>query len=131
MLFHHELSHFPIAFLLAAFVADVVVWRSASDTARIVGRVLLGAGAVCAVPSVVTGMILSIRAVTGAYPENTINLHMILGITTMVVGFTALLYQRNEGRKPGAASRRRVCLWIVALSVAATGYLGGTLGHPM
>lgn len=118
---HPMIVHFPIALLFVAVLLDVVGGRTRAEQFKPAIRVLVYAGAVSAILSVVFGLLLSR---TEEYGGQTLSLHQWSGILTMVLACaTAWACLRRSPRI------RKVLLYLTVAGVTVAGHLGATLTH--
>jgi hypothetical protein len=108
--FHPLFVHLPIGFLL---IAVVFIWLKESDK---VVKISLWLGAIAAIASVVTGLILES---SGDYNES-VNTHKWFGISLAFISFVMCFVPVAQW-KLGSV--------LMALLVFATGHFGGTLTH--
>ncbi len=120
---HHQLVHFPIAFLLAAAVAQIIHGRKPSSEAQLVRNVLLYAGAAFAAAAAISGMIMSIGFTQ--YADEYFYPHAILGYATFFLSVGGAL-----SLKKGRIKAAIILLYLAAIQVSVAGYFGGFLGHP-
>ncbi|GAA4314124.1 DUF1549 domain-containing protein [Compostibacter hankyongensis] len=118
---HPMIVHFPIGLLFVALLLDLLGGKQKSDQFRAAIRVLVFAGALSAVASVVFGLLLSN---TDEYGGTTLSLHQWSGIATMVLALlTTWACIRHSPRL------RRVLLCITVIGVTVAGHFGATLTH--
>jgi uncharacterized membrane protein len=124
--FHPLLVHFPIALVLAAAAAELVVLATPRKTWRIVAVANLQAAAVMCVVTAITGWLFASSPLVDASPS--LEWHRWLGMAGAagVIG-AALLSSRLQRSSRRSAFVYRVTLFVTALLVAITGHLGGTL----
>jgi hypothetical protein len=108
--FHPLFVHLPIGFLL---IAVVFIWLRESEK---VVRISLGLGALAAIASVITGLMLES---SGDYNES-VNVHKWLGISLATVSIV-LYFVPTAQLKLGSV--------LMTILVFATGHFGGTLTH--
>lgn len=121
--FHPLLVHLPIGILLiSALFLWLDRWSKMSFPPDVIS-LSLGLGALSAVASVISGLLLEN---SGDYSGSTIFWHKALGIT--VAGFSILLWLLVKGDWISDTMLRYVLLLFVTL-ISVTGHLGGTLTH--
>ena len=124
--FHPLLVHFPIALVLAAAVAELVVITTARETWRAVAIANIRAGAAMAVVAAITGWLFASSPLVDA--STSLEWHRWLGLggAAGAIG-AALLSSRPDVSSHRSAFVYRLTLFATALLVAITGHLGGTL----
>jgi uncharacterized membrane protein len=124
--FHPLLVHFPIALVLAAAAAELVVIARRRQAWRTVAVVNVSAGAAMGVVTVITGWLFASSPVVDA--TTPLEWHRWLGMAGAVGAIgAALLSLRLHGSSRRRALLYRVTLFVTALLVAVTAHLGGTL----
>jgi len=124
--FHPLLVHFPIALVLAAAVAELVVITTARRPWRTVAIANIHAGAAMGVVAVITGWLFASSPLVDA--STSLEWHRWLGVggAAGAIG-AALLSSRLDVPSHRSAFVYRLTLFVTALLVAITGHLGGTL----
>jgi len=124
--FHPLLVHFPIALVLAAAVAELVVITTAREAWRAVAIANIRAGAAMGVVAVITGWLFASSPLVDA--STSLEWHRWLGVggAAGAIG-AALLSSRPDVSSHRSAFVYRLTLFATALLVAITGHLGGTL----
>jgi len=124
--FHLLLVHFPIALVLAAAAAELVVIATPSRAWRTVAVANIRAGAATAVVTALTGWLLASSPLVDARPS--LEWHRWVGVAAAAgtIG-AALLSLRLHVTSRRSAFVYRFTLFVTALLVAITGHLGGTL----
>jgi len=122
---HPLLVHFPIALLLAAAGAELLVIAAPHPVWRSVAVVNACAGAVIGVVTVVTGWLFASSPMVAA--TTTLEWHRWLGTASVASAIAATLLWRRHVSAQRSAATYRVALFVTALLVAVTGHLGGTL----
>jgi uncharacterized membrane protein len=124
--FHPLLVHFPIALVLAAAVAELVVIATSRTAWRTVAVANIRAGAAIGVVTAITGWLFAGTPVVDVGPS--LEWHRWLGLAAAVGAIGAALLSLplhvSARRSPFVY---RVMLFTTALLVAITGHLGGTL----
>ena len=124
--FHPLLVHFPIALVLAAAAAELVVLATTRTAWRTVAVANIRAGAALGVVTAITGWLFASSPLVDASPS--LEWHRWVGMAgeAGAIG-AALLSSRLPMASRRAAFVYRVTLFVTALLVAITGHLGGTL----
>ncbi|HMJ69415.1 MAG TPA: c-type cytochrome domain-containing protein [Cyclobacteriaceae bacterium] len=107
--FHPLLVHLPIGFLL---IAVIFIWLKESEK---VVRISLGLGALAAIASVTTGLMLESSGDYGS-----VNVHKWFGISLATVSIVLYFVPASQ-LKPGSI--------LMTVLIFATGHFGGTLTH--
>jgi uncharacterized membrane protein len=124
--FHPLLVHFPIALVLAAAVAELVVITTARGPWRTVAVANIHAGAAMGVVAAITGWLFAASPLVDA--STSLEWHRWLGIGGVAGAIgAALLSSRLDVSSHRSAFLYRLTLFVTALLVAITGHLGGTL----
>src|SRR5579863_9978658 len=124
--FHPLLVHFPIALVLAAAAAELVVIATARKAWRQVAVANICAAAAIGIVTAITGWLFA----SSPSVDVTASLawHRWLGIAGAVGAIgAALLSSRLQVSSRRSAFSYRFLLFVTALLVAITGHLGGTL----
>jgi uncharacterized membrane protein len=124
--FHPLLVHFPIALVLVAAAAELMVIATARQAWRAVAVVNIRVGAAIGVVTAVTGWWLASGAGTDA--SMSLEWHRWLGIAGAAGAMGAALlssYLQPGARRP--VFGYRVTLFLTAVLIGITGHLGGTL----
>jgi plastocyanin len=125
--FHPPAANFPIALLVAAAVAEVLLAATGRPAFDAASRFCLWFGALAAVLTGTLGWFLGgFRTVDSSWVMTT---HRWLGTSTDVLAVVTLLVG-EASRRPGRQRVRRcfgVLLVVVALMVLAAGFFGGAL----
>jgi uncharacterized membrane protein len=124
--FHPLLVHFPIALVLAAAAAELVVIATTRQAWRTVAVANIRAGAALALVTAITGWLLASSTLAEAGPA--LEWHRWVGMAGAAGAIgTALLSSRLHVLSRRSAFAYRLTLFVTALLVAITGHLGGTL----
>jgi uncharacterized membrane protein len=122
--FHAASTHFPVALLLVAVLSELLGWWTRKETWLTCTRFLLVIGAASAVGTATLGWLNAYAGVSTVY-----KFHQWLGTGTAVwallVAGSAVLFECREGSPERA--RMRGALFIGAVLVALTGFLGGAV----
>lgn len=127
--FHPASTHFPVALLLTAVLAEGFAWWLRKPEWTLLVRFLVVLGALSSIPTAVLGWLASFPTVQGSTTEFVYNIHRILGTTTAVWGVVCAVLICMAECEEGSFERKRFrgALLLGALLVAATGMLGGML----
>ena len=123
--FHPLLVHFPIALVLAAAAAELVVLATTRTAWHTVAVANIRAGAALGVVTAITGWLFASSPLVDASPS--LEWHRWVGMAGAAGAIGAALL---SSRLPVPSRRSfvyRVTLFVTALLVAITGHLGGTL----
>jgi uncharacterized membrane protein len=124
--FHPLLVHFPIALVLAAAAAELVVLATPRQAWRTVAVANIRAAAALGVVTAITGWLFASSPLVDASPS--LEWHRWLGLAGAAGAIgAALLSSRLHGSSRRTAFVYRLTLFVTALLVAITGHLGGTL----
>jgi len=124
--FHPLLVHFPIALVLAAAAAELVVLATPRQAWRTVAVVNIRAGAAMGVVTAITGWLFASSPLVDASPS--LEWHRWVGMAGAAGAIgAALLSSRLRLSSRRAAFVYRCALFVTALLVAITGHLGGSL----
>ncbi len=127
--FHPPTTHFPIALLMMAAFAELLFVLSRRDELKSVVRFCIWFGVIGAIFSASLGW------AEGAYhlmkPSElwAFNLHRLLGTMVAIWGLLMLIYLEARVRRSACGCRTglRVLLFVGAILVSITGFLGGLL----
>jgi uncharacterized membrane protein len=124
--FHPLLVHFPIALVLAAAAAELVVIATARKAWRTVAVANIRAGAAMAIVTAMTGWLFASSPLVDA--TMSLEWHRWLGVAGAggAIG-AALLSSRLHVSSRRSAFVYRFMLFVAAILVAVTAHLGGTL----
>ena len=124
--FHPLLVHFPIALVLVAVAAELVVLATPRTAWRTVAVANIRAAAALGVVTAVTGWLFAASPLVDASPS--LEWHRWVGMAGAAGAIgAALLSLRLPMASQRSAFVYRVTLFVTALLVAITGHLGGTL----
>lgn len=127
--FHPSIVHFPIALLLAAALAELLVLLGARGLQPAV-RFCVLLGTLGALTAASVGWLAGEFALQTKEPHLT--WHRWLGVTTAVLALVLLLASEARVRQAGPSpwtARTRWLLLLTAVAVSVTGHLGGILTH--
>ena len=128
--FHPAAVHFPIALLLTAAALEVVsVWLKDHSGLRFAIIVNLALGALGAIVASTLGWMDAAHMSFESDLQPVLAWHRWLGTSVGVCSLIITALSFGLGRTGSAASLwiYRVLLWLLALAVGITGYLGGRL----
>ena len=124
--FHPLLVHFPIALVLAAAAAELVVTAAPRKAWRTVAVANIRVGAAMGVVTAITGWLFASSPVVDA--STFLEWHRWLGMAGAAGAIgAALLSSRLHVSSHRSVFAYRFMLFVTALLVAITGHLGGTL----
>jgi len=124
--FHPLLVHFPIALVLAAAAAELVVIATTRPAWRTVAVANIRAAAALGVVTVITGWLFASSPLVDASPS--LEWHRWVGVAGAAGAIgAALLSWRLHVLSRRPAFVYRFTLFVTALLVAITGHLGGAL----
>jgi uncharacterized membrane protein len=124
--FHPLLVHFPIALILAAAAAELVVIATPGLEWRWVAASNVRAGAAIGLVAAITGWLLASSPIVDATPA--LEWHRWIGLAgALSAAGAALMSWRPHGQSRRSQFTYRVALFGAALLVAVAGHLGGTL----
>jgi uncharacterized membrane protein len=123
--FHPLLVHFPIALVMAAAAAELVVIATPLKAWRTVAVANIRAGAAMGVVTTITGWLFALAPFVDVGPS--LEWHRWLGLAGAAgaIGAALLSSRLNVSRR--SVFVYRFTLFATALLVAITGHLGGTL----
>lgn len=127
--FHPVSTHFPVALLMTAVLAEAVAWWLKRDEWMLLVRFLTVLGALSSVPTTVLGWLTAFPIVSGSQLETIYRFHQILGTATCVWALVcAVLVCMSECEEGSVARRRfRGALLLGAFLISVVGFLGGAL----
>jgi mono/diheme cytochrome c family protein/uncharacterized membrane protein len=127
--FHPASTHFPVALLLTAVVAELLAWWLRKPEWTLVVRFLVILGALSAIPTTLLGWFVSFPTVSGSATATVYQVHRILGTTTAIWGVVCAVLICMAECEEGSFERKRFrgALFFGALLVSVTGMLGGML----
>ena len=123
--FHPLLVHFPIALVMAAAAAELVVIATPLKAWRTVAVANIRAGAAMAVVTAITGWLFASSPLVDA--TTSLEWHRWLGMAGAARATGAALLSSRLHASSRSAFMYRFTLFLTALLVAITGHLGGTL----
>jgi uncharacterized membrane protein len=127
--FHPASTHFPVALMLAAVLAEGLGWWLKRPEWTLVVRFLVVLGALSAIPTATLGWMVSFPTVEGSAVAQVYSIHRILGTITAVWGLVCAALICMAECKEGSFERKRFrgALLLGAALITVTGLLGGML----
>jgi uncharacterized membrane protein len=124
--FHLLLVHFPIALVLAAAAAELVVIATPRKAWRTIAVANIRVGAAMGIVTAITGWLFASSPLVEA--SRSLEWHRWVGMAGAAGAISAaFLSSRLHGSLRRWALVYRFALFVTALLVAITGHLGGTL----
>lgn len=123
---HPLLVHLPIGMLIMAFLLELFARKEQYAALKPAVPVVLLAGGIGAVLSCIAGYFLSFD---GGYDENTLSLHMWLGIAVAVFSLALWLLKRFPEKAPSLQRYHFPLLIFLIFILSAAGHFGGSLTH--
>ena len=127
--FHAASTHFPVALLLIAVLAEAGAWWLKRPEWTLLVRFLVVIGALSSIPTATLGWLVEFPITKGSSLASVYNIHKWMGTVTAIWAVVcAVLLCMNECAE-GSIERRRFrgALLIGALIISVTGFLGGAL----
>ena len=132
--FHPVSTHFPVALLLTAVLAEALAWWLRRSEWMFLVRFLVVLGALSSVPTTVLGW-LNVFPLVKDNPSETVSLatiyrlHQVLGTATCVWALVCAVLVCISDCEEGSAARRRFrgALLLGAFAIGIVGFLGGVL----
>jgi uncharacterized membrane protein/mono/diheme cytochrome c family protein len=127
--FHPVSTHFPVALLMTAVLAEALAWWLRRDEWMLLVRFLTVLGALSSVPTTVLGWFTDFPLLSGSELATIYRFHQILGTATCAWALVcAVLVCLSECEEGSMARRRfRGALLLGAFLVSVVGFLGGAL----
>jgi uncharacterized membrane protein len=123
---HPMLVPFPIAFLVATFVCDVVYWATRNPSWAVAAMWLLGAALVTAALAATAGLI-DYLGDDRIRQKRQATLHLAGNVTVVVLALISFIIRLSNGAEAGALPWGIWLSLIVVLLLLFTGWLGGEL----
>jgi uncharacterized membrane protein/mono/diheme cytochrome c family protein len=125
---HPVAIHFSVGLLLFAAVLELFTIKKFRSSLRPGINLVLAAGVVSAIFSVIFGLLLSGE---GGYEKGLINLHKWIGVATMCLGIFAwvVLYKILKKNQLNLVKLYRGILFFSAIGVTLAGHFGASLTH--
>ncbi len=127
--FHPLSTHFPVALLLTAVLAELFAWWMRRSEWTLFVRFLVVLGALSSIPTATLGWLANFPTVGGSQLAIIYRFHQILGTTTAMWAVVCAVLICSAECEEGSLERRRFrgALLLGAALVAITGFLGGAL----
>jgi uncharacterized membrane protein len=127
--FHSASTHFPVALLLIAVLAEAGAWWLRRPEWTLLVRFLVVIGALSSIPTATLGWLVDFPVTNGSSLANVYNVHKWLGTGTAVWAVTCAVLLCMSECAEGSAERRRFrgALLVGAMLISVTGFLGGAL----
>ena len=127
---HPLIVHFPIGILFIAFFFECLSQFRSYNKLRAAVQPSLLVGVICAIVSVITGLILSEE---GGYDDDLLERHKWLGIATAALAAMIYGFRLISGKYFQQKARRRTFHLILfvplIILVSITGHYGGSMTH--
>ena len=127
--FHPVSTHFPVALLMTAVVAEAIAWWMKRDEWMLLVRFLTVLGALSSVPTVVLGWLTDFPTIAGSELATIYRFHQILGTATSAWALVCATLICIAECEEGSVARRRFrgALLLGAFLIGVVGFLGGAL----
>ncbi len=127
--FHPLSTHFPVALLMAAVMAEGLAWGLKRDEWMLLVRFLVVIGAISSVPTTVLGWMADFPLLGGSELATIYRFHQVLGTATTAWALVCAGLVCIAECEEGSVARRRFrgALLLGALLIAVVGFLGGAL----
>ena len=127
--FHPVSTHFPVALLMTAVLAEALAWWLQRGEWMLLVRFLVVLGALSSVPTTVLGWCADFPTVSGSQLATVYRFHQILGTAATVWALLCATLVCIAECEEGSISRRRFrgALLVGAFFVGLVGFLGGVL----
>jgi uncharacterized membrane protein/mono/diheme cytochrome c family protein len=127
--FHPVSTHFPVALLMTAVLAEALAWWLKRDEWMLLVRFLVVLGALSSVPTVVLGWLADFPTKAGSELDTIYRFHQVMGTATSAWALVcAVLVCLSECEEGSLARRRfRGALLLGAMLIGIVGFLGGAL----
>ncbi|MEO6788632.1 MAG: DUF2231 domain-containing protein, partial [Chthoniobacteraceae bacterium] len=127
--FHPVSTHFPVALLMAAVLAEGLAWWLKRDEWMLLVRFLVVLGALSTVPTTVLGWLSEFPVLSGSELATIYRFHQILGTATAAWALVCATLVCIAECEEGSVARRRFrgALLLGAFLIGIVGFLGGAL----
>ena len=127
--FHPVSTHFPVALLLTAVIAEALAWWLQRGEWMLLVRFLVVLGALSSVPTVVLGWCADFPTVAGSQLATVYRFHQILGTAVSVWALVCAALVCIAECEEGSVARRRFrgALLLGSFVIGVVGFLGGVL----
>ena len=127
--FHPVSTHFPVALLMTAVLAEALAWWLRRDEWMLLVRFLTVLGALSSVPTTVLGWFADFPTLSGSQLATVYRFHQILGTATCVWALVCAALVCISECEEGSLARRRFrgALLLGAFLIGVVGFLGGVL----
>lgn len=127
--FHPLATHFPVALLMVAVLAEALAWWLKRDEWMLLVRFLTVLGALSSVPTVVLGWLADFPILSGSELATIYRFHQILGTAVSVWALVCATLVCIAECEEGSLARRRFrgALLLGAFLISIVGFLGGAL----
>ena len=127
--FHPVSTHFPVALLTIAVLAEALAWWLKREEWMLLVRFLTVLGALSSVPTVVLGWLAEFPTLAGSELATLYRFHQILGTATAAWALVCATLVCIAECEEGSVARRRFrgALLLGAFLIGIVGFLGGAL----
>ncbi len=127
--FHPVSTHFPVALLMTAVLAEAIAWWMKRDEWMLLVRFLTVLGALSSVPTTVLGWLTDFPTISGSELATIYRFHQILGTATSAWALVCATLICIAECEEGSVARRRFrgALLLGAFLISVVGFLGGAL----
>jgi mono/diheme cytochrome c family protein len=127
--FHSASTHFPVALLLIAVLAEIGAWWLRRPEWTLLVRFLVVIGALSSIPTATLGWLVDFPVTNGSSLSAVYNVHKWIGTGTAVWAVICAVLLCMSECAEGSPERRRFrgALMLGALLISVTGFLGGAL----
>lgn len=127
--FHPVSTHFPVALLLVAVLAEFFAWWMRRSEWTLFVRFLVVLGALSSIPTATLGWLANYPTVSGSQLALIYRIHQILGTATALWAIVCAVLICSAECEEGSIERKRFrgALLLGAALVSIVGFLGGVL----